>query len=174
MYYGNHSRYFSVLKVIFRNFLFQSESEILYKTIHQVSTRQCKKYWAVAVTIFYRIGYIKISNGRQYVTRPPAVFISRFFWSSASKHSYDTEFDLRKNVPGNNLRVPRYDSSLIYSTYDLKPIDLYLLSNTIQLFSERPNRPKLSSAEPRSFGQIHRSFGRSFGRTSGQKIRKNG
>ena len=68
MYYGNHSRYFSVLKVIFRNFLFQSESEILYKTIHQVSTRQCKKYWAVAATIFYRIGYIKISNGRQYVT----------------------------------------------------------------------------------------------------------
>ena len=102
--------------------------------------------------------------------RPPAVFISRFFWSSASKHSYDTEFDLRKNVPGNNLRVPRYDSSLIYSTYDLKPIDLYLLSNTIQLFSERPNRPKLSSAEPRSFGQLHRSFGPSFGRIFSLKM----
>ena len=39
--------------------------------------------------------------------------------------------------------------------------------------SERPNHLKLSSAEPRSFGQIHRSFGRSFGRISGQKIRKN-
>ena len=45
-----------------------TQSEILYNTIHQVSTRQCKKYWAVAATIFYRIGYIKISNGRQYVT----------------------------------------------------------------------------------------------------------
>ena len=35
--------------------------------------------------------------------------------------------------------------------------------------SERPNQLKLSSVEPRSFGQIHRSFGRSFGRISGQK-----
>ena len=39
--------------------------------------------------------------------------------------------------------------------------------------SERPNQLKLSSAEPRSFGQIHRSFGRSFGRISGHKWRKN-
>ena len=39
--------------------------------------------------------------------------------------------------------------------------------------SERPNYLKSSSAEPRSFGHIHRSFGRSFGRISCQKIRKN-
>ena len=32
--------------------------------------------------------------------------------------------------------------------------------------SERPNQLKLSSAEPRSFGHFHRSFGRSFGRIS--------
>ena len=58
-----------------------TQSEILYNTIHQVSTRQCKKYWSVAATIFYRIGYIKISNGRQYVTtsaRPPFSFHGSF------------------------------------------------------------------------------------------------
>ena len=42
------------------------------------------------------------------------------------------------------------------------------IENDTLVNSERPNRPKLSSAEPRSFGQIHRSFGR----ISGEKYVK--
>ena len=41
------------------------------------------------------------------------------------------------------------------------------------LSSERPNRPKTRFGRNRSFGQIHRSFGRSFGRISGHKISQN-
>ena len=46
------------------------------------------------------------------------------------------------------------------------------LTSQLKPNSERPNHSKLRSAEPRSFGQIHRSFGRSFGRISGHKMRK--
>ena len=39
-------------------------------------------------------------------------------------------------------------------------------------YSERPNHLKSSSAEPRSFGHLQRSFGRSFGRISTEKFRE--
>ena len=116
MYYGNHSRYFSVLKVLlFRNFLFQLESEILCKTIHQVSTRQCKKYWAVAATIFYRIGYIKISNGRQYVTTSAR----RFHFTVLLKFRLETQM-LLNFILGEMCRVTICESlGLIINLPDL-------------------------------------------------------
>ena len=48
--------------------------------------------------------------------------------------------------------------------------DLWVLRKLEQTDSERPNHLKLSSAEPRSFGHSHRSFGRSFGRIFAQKL----
>ena len=96
MYYGNHSRYFSVLKVhCIISTLFQSSMKYcLNNTINQVSTRQCKKYWAVAATIFYRIGYIKISNGRQYVI----MSARRFHFTVLLKFRLEAQFASEKCV----------------------------------------------------------------------------
>ena len=55
----------------------------------------------------------------------------------------------------------------------LAKLDIVFFNDILQCCtvntSERPNHLKLSSAEPRSFGQIHRSFGRSFGRIFAKK-----
>ena len=42
------------------------------------------------------------------------------------------------------------------------------------LTSERPNRPKMRFGRNRSFGQVDRSFGRSFGRIFPKKTGQNG
>ena len=146
MYYGNHSRYFSVLKVLFQKlFVSITQSKILYNTIHQVSTRQCKKYWAVAATIFYRIGYIKISNGRQYVTTSAR----RFHFTVLLKFRLETQL-LLNLILGEMCRVTICESlGLIINLLDLLMIS-YL--STYTYFLPQYNCRKLFSAQSKLFG----------------------
>ena len=112
--------------------------QILYKTIHQVSTRQCKKYWAVAATIFYRIGYIKISNGRQYVTTSAR----RFHFTVLLKFRLETQL-LLNLILGEMCRVTICESlGLIINLLDLwshtyRPIPIFYHNTIVANFSAR-------------------------------------
>ena len=124
--FGDHGKYnalwksfsilFSAKGTFSLTFCFnQRVKYCIFKTIHQVSTRQCKKYWAVAATIFYRIGYIKISNGRQYVTTS----VRRFHFTVLLKFRLETQL-LLNLILGEMCRVTICESlGLIINLLDL-------------------------------------------------------